>query len=126
MAILFFDSAAEAVMKGQADSILLFHQQNVPHSKLEQVSHLFFFFSAKLIKPHGSKSVFHIKDHRCKLCGKGFCICLVILISDASLFLFLSVTSSDCCKKTTKKNLEGCVVLLIVWYQQTAKLQVRR
>lgn len=24
-------------------------------------------------------------------CVKGFCICLVILISDASLFLFLSV-----------------------------------
>lgn len=30
------NSAAEAVMKGQADSILLFHQQNVPRSKLEQ------------------------------------------------------------------------------------------
>ncbi|KAM4566810.1 B-cell CLL/lymphoma 9-like protein isoform 2-T2 [Odontesthes bonariensis] len=30
------NSAAEAVMKGQTDSILLFHQQNVPHSKLEQ------------------------------------------------------------------------------------------
>lgn len=30
------NSAAEAVMKGQADSILLFHQQNVTHSKLEQ------------------------------------------------------------------------------------------
>ncbi|XP_029963995.1 LOW QUALITY PROTEIN: B-cell CLL/lymphoma 9-like protein [Salarias fasciatus] len=30
------NSAAEAVMKGQSDSILLFHQQNVPHSKLEQ------------------------------------------------------------------------------------------
>ncbi|KAM9317688.1 B-cell CLL/lymphoma 9-like protein isoform 1-T2 [Pholidichthys leucotaenia] len=30
------NSAAEAVMKRQTDSILLFHQQNVPHSKLEQ------------------------------------------------------------------------------------------
>ncbi|XP_023139345.2 B-cell CLL/lymphoma 9-like protein [Amphiprion ocellaris] len=30
------NSAAEAVMKGQTESILLFHQQNVPHSKLEQ------------------------------------------------------------------------------------------
>ncbi|XP_012723747.2 B-cell CLL/lymphoma 9-like protein [Fundulus heteroclitus] len=30
------NSAAEAVMKGQSDSILLFHQQNVPNSKLEQ------------------------------------------------------------------------------------------
>lgn len=30
-------SAAEAVMKGQSDSILLFHQQNVERSKLEQV-----------------------------------------------------------------------------------------
>ncbi|XP_069017247.1 B-cell CLL/lymphoma 9-like protein isoform X1 [Embiotoca jacksoni] len=30
------NSAAEAVMKGQTDSILLFHQQNVPHSKLDQ------------------------------------------------------------------------------------------
>lgn len=30
------NSAAEAVMKGQADSILLFHQQNVPRTKLEQ------------------------------------------------------------------------------------------
>lgn len=124
MAILFFDSAAEAVIKGQADSILLFHQQNVPHSKLEQVSHLFFFFSPKLIKPHGSKSVFHIKDHRCKLCVKGFCICLVILISDASLFLFLSVCHFF--GQTDKKHLEGYVVLLIVWYQQTAKLQVQR
>lgn len=31
------NSAAEAVMKGQSDSILLFHQQNVERSKLEQV-----------------------------------------------------------------------------------------
>ncbi|XP_058489857.1 B-cell CLL/lymphoma 9-like protein isoform X1 [Solea solea] len=30
------NSAAEAVMKGQSDSILLFHQQNVPRTKLEQ------------------------------------------------------------------------------------------
>ncbi|AWO98657.1 putative B-cell CLL/lymphoma 9-like protein [Scophthalmus maximus] len=30
------NSAAEAVMKGQTDSILLFHQQNVPRTKLEQ------------------------------------------------------------------------------------------
>ncbi|XP_060903058.1 B-cell CLL/lymphoma 9-like protein [Labrus mixtus] len=30
------NSAAEAVIKGQSDSILLFHQQNVPHTKLEQ------------------------------------------------------------------------------------------
>ncbi|XP_023206977.1 B-cell CLL/lymphoma 9-like protein [Xiphophorus maculatus] len=30
------NSAAEAVMKGQSDSILRFHQQNVPNSKLEQ------------------------------------------------------------------------------------------
>ncbi|XP_047247270.1 B-cell CLL/lymphoma 9-like protein [Girardinichthys multiradiatus] len=30
------NSAAEAVMKGQSDSILLFHQQNVPNSKLDQ------------------------------------------------------------------------------------------
>ncbi|XP_034556588.1 B-cell CLL/lymphoma 9-like protein [Notolabrus celidotus] len=30
------NSAAEAVIKGQADSILLFHQQNVPRTKLEQ------------------------------------------------------------------------------------------
>lgn len=35
----FSDSAAEAVMKGQSDSILRFHQQNVPNSKLEQVRH---------------------------------------------------------------------------------------
>lgn len=37
--LYLFDSAAEAVMKGQADSILLFHQQNVPRAKLEQVRH---------------------------------------------------------------------------------------
>ncbi|XP_041850794.1 B-cell CLL/lymphoma 9-like protein [Melanotaenia boesemani] len=30
------NSAAEAVIKGQTDSILRFHQQNVPNSKLEQ------------------------------------------------------------------------------------------
>ncbi|KAK2846670.1 hypothetical protein Q5P01_009669 [Channa striata] len=30
------NSAAEAVMKGQTDSILLFHQQNVPRTKLDQ------------------------------------------------------------------------------------------
>ncbi|KAM4743425.1 B-cell CLL/lymphoma 9-like protein [Anableps anableps] len=30
------NSAAEAVMKGQSDSILRFHQQNVPNAKLEQ------------------------------------------------------------------------------------------
>ncbi|XP_074535848.1 B-cell CLL/lymphoma 9-like protein isoform X1 [Halichoeres trimaculatus] len=30
------NSAAEAVIKGQTDSILLFHQQNVPRTKLEQ------------------------------------------------------------------------------------------
>ncbi|XP_029374141.1 B-cell CLL/lymphoma 9-like protein [Echeneis naucrates] len=30
------NSAAEAVLKGQTDSILLFHQQNVPRTKLEQ------------------------------------------------------------------------------------------
>ncbi|XP_062274791.1 B-cell CLL/lymphoma 9-like protein isoform X2 [Scomber scombrus] len=30
------NSAAEAVLKGQSDSILLFHQQNVPCNKLEQ------------------------------------------------------------------------------------------
>lgn len=30
------NSAAEAVMKGQSDSILRFHQQHVPNSKLEQ------------------------------------------------------------------------------------------
>uniref|UniRef100_UPI0037E9959B B-cell CLL/lymphoma 9-like protein isoform X2 n=1 Tax=Semicossyphus pulcher TaxID=241346 RepID=UPI0037E9959B len=30
------NNAAEAVMKGQTDSILLFHQQNVPRNKLEQ------------------------------------------------------------------------------------------
>ncbi|XP_033832718.1 B-cell CLL/lymphoma 9-like protein isoform X1 [Periophthalmus magnuspinnatus] len=30
------NSAADAVLKGQSDSILLFHQQNVPRSKLEQ------------------------------------------------------------------------------------------
>ncbi|KAM9853190.1 B-cell CLL/lymphoma 9-like protein [Aulostomus maculatus] len=30
------NSAAEAVLKGQTDSILLFHQQNVPCTKLEQ------------------------------------------------------------------------------------------
>ncbi|XP_038145860.1 B-cell CLL/lymphoma 9-like protein isoform X1 [Cyprinodon tularosa] len=30
------NSAAEAVIKGQSESILLFHQQNVPNSKLEQ------------------------------------------------------------------------------------------
>lgn len=30
------NSAADAVLKGQSDSILLFHQQNVPHPKLEQ------------------------------------------------------------------------------------------
>lgn len=35
--ISLFDSAAEAVMKGQSESILLFHQQNVPRTKLEQV-----------------------------------------------------------------------------------------
>lgn len=35
--LYLFDSAAEAVMKGQTDSILLFHQQNVPRTKLEQV-----------------------------------------------------------------------------------------
>ncbi|XP_068173640.1 B-cell CLL/lymphoma 9-like protein isoform X2 [Antennarius striatus] len=31
------NSAAEAVMKGQTDSILIFHQQNVPCSKLGQI-----------------------------------------------------------------------------------------
>uniref|UniRef100_A0A3B5LPI3 Bcl9 like n=1 Tax=Xiphophorus couchianus TaxID=32473 RepID=A0A3B5LPI3_9TELE len=34
------NSAAEAVMKGQSDSILRFHQQNVPNSKLEQLPNL--------------------------------------------------------------------------------------
>lgn len=34
----FFHSAAEAVVKGQSDSILMFHQQNVPRTKLSQVS----------------------------------------------------------------------------------------
>lgn len=46
-------SAAEAVMKGQTDSILLFHQQNVPHSKLEQVRHLLFL----RVKPHRSSTL---------------------------------------------------------------------
>lgn len=35
-----FNSAAEAVIKGQTDSILLFHRQNVPRTKLEQVRRL--------------------------------------------------------------------------------------
>lgn len=30
--------AAEAVLQGQADSILAYHQQNVPRAKLDQVS----------------------------------------------------------------------------------------
>ncbi|XP_031142820.1 B-cell CLL/lymphoma 9-like protein isoform X1 [Sander lucioperca] len=33
------NSAADAVLKGQTDSILLFHQQNVSRTKLEQVRH---------------------------------------------------------------------------------------
>lgn len=35
--VCLFHSAAEAVMHGHTDSILLFHQQNVPRSKLDQV-----------------------------------------------------------------------------------------
>lgn len=30
--------AAEAVLQGRADSILAYHQQNVPRAKLDQVS----------------------------------------------------------------------------------------
>lgn len=30
-------SAADAVMHGHTDSILLFHQQNIPRTKLDQV-----------------------------------------------------------------------------------------
>lgn len=39
MLLYLFQSAAEAVVKGQTDSILLFHQQNVPRTKLSQVRH---------------------------------------------------------------------------------------
>ncbi|XP_031695352.1 B-cell CLL/lymphoma 9-like protein isoform X5 [Anarrhichthys ocellatus] len=46
------NSAAEAVMKGQTDSILLFHQQNVSRPKLEQVRHPQ--LGVKLNKGHSS------------------------------------------------------------------------
>lgn len=36
-----FPSAAEAVVKGQTDSILMFHQQNVLVTKLSQVSQMY-------------------------------------------------------------------------------------
>lgn len=50
--------------------------------------------------------MFHIKDHRCKLCVKGFCICLVILISDASVPVSVCLSLLwTAVKKTKQKKL---------------------
>lgn len=38
MGALTLCRAAEAVLQGRADSILAYHQQNVPRAKLDQVS----------------------------------------------------------------------------------------
>lgn len=85
-------------MKGQTDSILLFHQQNVPRTKLEQVGYpqcsgkLKCQVCFKSVKPCRSKSVLHSEDNRCKVCGK------VLLFSYFGLtYLFVPVSISSFC-----------------------------